>query len=261
MHPAALLAGFGEDLSQCSPEPERPVAHRENRCGEATVSQAPQDLGPAVGGLAVAVGQRDQLLRPVGAHTDDHEAAEPVLFQADVEVHPVRPEIDVVDARQVPLGPLGVLGLPGNCQPVDRRGRQPGLGAEELAQRGGEVAGRQSPQVEDGEHLGDLGGLAHVGGQDGRGEPAPLPAVIDPGRAHLDRPRSGCDDPRSGVAVPDHEPVAGGIDLVRVGLEVGAALGQERDGQHLLRRQSAQLIEIDRRQVGLTNRVRGGVMD
>jgi hypothetical protein len=46
-----------------------------------------------------------------------------------------------------------------------------------------------------------------------------------------------------------------------VGLEVGAALGQERDGQHLLRRQPAQLIETDRRQVGLTNRVRGGVMD
>jgi len=79
--------------------------------------------------------------------------------------------------------------------------------------------------------------------------------------AHLDRPRSGRNDPRSGVAVPDHEPAAGGIDLVRMGLEVGTTLGQERHGQHLLRRQPAQLIEIDRRKVGLPIPVGGGILD
>ncbi len=54
----------------------------------------------------------------------------------DVEVHPVGPEVDVVDAREVPGRPLLVLDLPRLAQPPDRRRAQSGLGPEELTQRG-----------------------------------------------------------------------------------------------------------------------------
>ena len=37
-----------------------------------------------------------------------------------------------------------MLGLQGHGEPVDARGRQPGLGAEELAEGGGEVAGGEA---------------------------------------------------------------------------------------------------------------------
>jgi len=64
-------------------------------------------------------------------------------------VRPVGPQVDAVDAREVPGGPVLVLGLPGLGEPVDRRGRQTSGRAEELCQGGGEVAGRRSPQLLD----------------------------------------------------------------------------------------------------------------
>ena len=56
----------------------------------------------------------------------------------------------------------------------------PAVGAEELGERRGEVAGREPAQVQDRQHLGDLGRLAHVGRQDRRGEVLALAAVVDP---------------------------------------------------------------------------------
>ena len=53
---------------------------------------------PGLLGSAVAVKEGHQFLGAVETDTDDDQAAQPVLFQADVEVHPVCPPVHVVDA-------------------------------------------------------------------------------------------------------------------------------------------------------------------
>src|SRR5450759_1478214 len=73
VEPATLLPGGGEHLAQRGQEPERPVADREHRRAHAAALAAPEQVGPAFGGLAVTVGERDQLLRPVGADPEDHQ--------------------------------------------------------------------------------------------------------------------------------------------------------------------------------------------
>jgi hypothetical protein len=103
-----------------------------------TRSQAPAQISPGLGGLPIAIRQGHQLLGLIGANPDDHQAAPPVVLQADVEVDAVDPPVHVVDARKVQGRPAHVLGLPGLGEPADARGRQAGLGAEELAQGGGE---------------------------------------------------------------------------------------------------------------------------
>ena len=46
---------------------------------------------------------------------------------------PVGPHVDVVHARQVPVGERPVVVLPGRTQPGDRRRRQPGPRAEDCS--------------------------------------------------------------------------------------------------------------------------------
>jgi hypothetical protein len=103
MYPATLLARRGENITQRPPEPERPVADREHGGGQPTVAHRAQDLGPALGRFAVAVGQGDQLFRAVRADPDDDQRAQPVLFETDVEVDAVDPPVDVVEPREVAL--------------------------------------------------------------------------------------------------------------------------------------------------------------
>lgn len=80
--------------------------------------------------LAVAVLECDPFLAAVGAHADQDEYAAFGVFRRALS------------------------------QPGDRGRRQPGRAAEELLQRGREVAGGQSVQVEQRQHFADLRGLA-----------------------------------------------------------------------------------------------------
>ncbi len=100
MHPAPLVCGLGEDLAECSPEPECAVTHGEHRGGHAPALQVTQHVGPGLGGLPVPVTDRDQLLPPIGAHAHQDQGAQACLFEPDVEVDPVGPEVDVVDVLQ-----------------------------------------------------------------------------------------------------------------------------------------------------------------
>jgi len=123
MDPAALLPGLGEHLPQRPPQPKRPIADHHHRRTHATAAQIPQQLGPVVGRLPGAVGDRDQLLATVSPHPDDHQAAQPpLLAQADAEVHPIRPAVHVVHPCQVALLEGLLLGLPLGGQPGDHRG-------------------------------------------------------------------------------------------------------------------------------------------
>jgi hypothetical protein len=62
-------------------------------------------------------------------------------------------------------------------------------------------------------------------------------------------------------AVADHQALAGGVNDIGVGIQVGASLGQQRCGQHLLGGDPAQLVQVDDHHVRVLHRRRGGVMD
>jgi hypothetical protein len=73
VEPAALLVGVGEDIAQRLPEPERPVTDGEHRGSHAAALAVAEQVGPRLRRLAEPVGQRDQLLLPVGADPDHHQ--------------------------------------------------------------------------------------------------------------------------------------------------------------------------------------------
>jgi hypothetical protein len=70
-------------------------------------------------GLPVAIADGDQLLVAVGGRPHQHQDALPILFQADVEMDAVGPDVDVVLAGQRPLAPGVVFLLPDGLEPGD----------------------------------------------------------------------------------------------------------------------------------------------
>ncbi len=84
-------------------------------------------------------------------------------------------------------------------------------------------------QIQQRQHLRDLRRLPGPRRQDHRSEPATLTGrlvgalVVDPWCPHRDRSRSRGDLPGPVVAVADHQPVAGLVDLVDVGVDIGGA--------------------------------------
>src|SRR6185295_2572241 len=67
VEPATLLAGLREHLAQRAPESERPVPGGQHRGAHAAAAAITQQIGPRLGGLAVTVGERYQLLATVRA--------------------------------------------------------------------------------------------------------------------------------------------------------------------------------------------------
>jgi hypothetical protein len=126
VEPATLLPGGREHLPQAAPEPERAVPDRENRCAHPASRAVTQQIRPRLDRLPIAISQGDELFAAVGAHPDQHQQAQLVLFEADVDVDAVGPEVDVVHARQIPLREGALLGLPGLGQLGDHRRGQPG---------------------------------------------------------------------------------------------------------------------------------------
>jgi hypothetical protein len=93
-------------------------------------------------------------------------------------------------------------------------------------------------QVQQRQHLGDLGCLPAPRRQDRRGEPLALPGVrigalvVDPRYRHLDRAGAGQHLPRLVIAVADHQPAAVLVPLGGVRRDIGIDLGLQRLGQH-----------------------------
>ena len=121
MDPVALVAGGREDVPQRCPQPQRAVADGQDRGAHAAAAQVAQPLGPAVGGLAFAISDGDQLLGAVGAHAHQHQTAQAGLLQPHPEVDPISPDGHVVAVGQLPAAEGLVLGLPGGDQAGDRR--------------------------------------------------------------------------------------------------------------------------------------------
>ena len=87
--PVALLAGLRPHVADGRPEPEGTIAHGNDGRAHAPPLQVAKHGLPALRALAVAVLDRDQLLRAVGPHANHHECAEAVVLQPDVEVDAV----------------------------------------------------------------------------------------------------------------------------------------------------------------------------
>jgi hypothetical protein len=252
MHPTALLAGLGDHLPKRPPRPQRPVAHHHHRRPQTTPPQIPQQLGPRIAGLALAVGDRHQLLGAVGAHAHDHQAAQPTLIHADVEVDAVGPAGHAIPVGKAASQERLPFGLPLDGQPGDHRGAQPGRGAEEPLQRGHQVQARQPMQVQQRQYLGHLGAPPAPAGQDHALELLALagggihPPVVDPRADHLDLAHPGGQRAPRSVPVADHQPVAVLVDQLSVGGDVGLDLGLQRGRQHPAGALTEQLVQIGR---------------
>ena len=125
--------------------PSAPITDREHRGAHAAPLTAAQQVGPGLGGLVVAVVERDEFLGTVGAHPDHHQRAHLVLLQAHLEVDPVDPDVDVVAPGQRTLVERSRLVLPVLGEPGDRARRQPDRRAEELLPSAGAKSLEESP--------------------------------------------------------------------------------------------------------------------
>ena len=88
-----------------------------------------------------------------------------------------------------------------------------------------------------------------------------LSAVVDPGALTSTIPAPVVTSRARANPLPTTRRCPVASSSCGMGLEVGPALGQQGDGQHLLGGHPAQLVEADRHGLGVIHRVRGGVMD
>jgi len=144
MKPTPLLTGGRKHLTDGFPEPQCPVADGQDRGGHPTPATRAQQIGPRLGGLSIPVSEGDELLATIGTDPDHHQQAQFLLLEADLEVDPVDPHIDVVGARQIALTEGFGLILPLCSEPGDRRCREPCTRPEELLQRRTEVPAGQT---------------------------------------------------------------------------------------------------------------------
>src|SRR3954465_11544738 len=209
VHPAPLLPGLGPDLVQRLPEAQRSVAGGELGIEHepVLVTQAEQQLTPALGALAKAVLDGQQLLPAAGVGADQHQQALPLVLEPGREVDAVGPEVDVAPGGEGAPLPARVLLLPALAQPAHGRRRQARCaGPEQGGERLRELARRHPLQVEPGQELLEVPGPPQVGRQDRRAEPDRLAArgstaVADLGPAHLERADAGLDLPLGGMPV------------------------------------------------------------
>ena len=124
MDPAALFPGLREDLAHRGPEAEPAVARGELGIDrEPPVLDIQQELTPRLLALAVAIGDGDELFLPVsgGAHQHQNALAFVVrVLEPHVEVHAVRPDVDIAAIGQRPLRPCRILLFPDGLQARDR---------------------------------------------------------------------------------------------------------------------------------------------
>ena len=129
------FSALWEHVAARAPEAERSIADGEHRRAHATPFEITQQLGPWLGGLAITIADRHQVLAAIGAYANEHEATQTVVFQAHIEVHAVGPEIHVVHLAQVALLERCELLAPFTRESLGGRRAQPCRTAEELRLR------------------------------------------------------------------------------------------------------------------------------
>jgi hypothetical protein len=164
-------------------------------------------------------------------------------------VRPIDPHIDVLAPGEIAPAKLLILFLPGRGQPRDVGRRQPGrVLAQQRFQRGTEIAGGESAQIENRRRLGDFGRTAHIGRQDLAGEALAAPlfiaaAVSDPRRLYFHGSCSQRDFPDRGAAVAHHQGMSIFIARAAMALGVSVGLRLQRRHQHPPRALARDLVQ------------------
>ena len=187
----------------------------------------------------------------VRGRTQDDQQALPLVFrvfQANVDVDPIRPEVDILLAREIAAIPLLVLRRPSLLEPNDHiRTESLGLFAQERLQGLREISRGNSPKVEPGNEL--LDGLAapEVRRQDRRTELHPRVLtrriVAHPRLLYLQGPGTGHDLAVRLVTVADDQTLAVLVTPLVVLVEKVLHLGLDGLLEHLLSTPAHQLIE------------------
>jgi len=118
VNPAALLARFRKDFAEGGPKTDGPVAHRDlRRDGKTTMLDVHEQFAPALLMFAVSVEETDDFLLSVPGGPHEYEDALALVFQADVEVDPIGPQVDVLAVAEVSFAPGLMLLDPGLREP------------------------------------------------------------------------------------------------------------------------------------------------
>jgi hypothetical protein len=99
MHPTPCLFGFGKtfNIAASCPESKGTVSYGKHRSFESTSGEINQDISPGVLRLSIAWFYRQKLLITVDSGSyDDKKAEFFVLSQADVDVHSIGPDVNVL---------------------------------------------------------------------------------------------------------------------------------------------------------------------
>ena len=119
------------------------------RDGEAAAFHVDQQLPTALGAFPHADLKPDQFLPTFRRGSDEDQHALGMVLHPDLEVDPIRPEIDITPGRQVPLLPAIMLGPPLGRKASDHRGRKVRyILTQQRRQRFLEVARRDTAQVQ-----------------------------------------------------------------------------------------------------------------
>ncbi len=96
------------------------------------------------------VGETDEFLAALRRRADDDENTLLLVFEPGLQMNAVCPDVDIAPCREIALLPRSMLIESAVLQAADGRRREPRrLPAEQGCQRLGEVAGRDSLQVQD----------------------------------------------------------------------------------------------------------------
>src|SRR2546426_12303038 len=238
----------GQTSRTAAQTPRAPIADGQHRRPQPPPLEIAQHRAPALRALPIAVLEADAFLGAVGAHADQEEGAQALLFHPDREVHAVRPEIDVLAVRQVPAAERLVLRGPRLRQPEDRARRQTRrVRPEQGGQRLPKVPRRQAVQVEQRQHARDPRRPPDVRRHDSARkllahavEHAP---VVHAGRRDGERPDARQDRPGARRPVAHDPRVPGGVALVAKARQVVVHLDLQRRGDHALRPDAGQVIQ------------------
>jgi hypothetical protein len=180
---------------------------------------------------------------------DHNQRAEPVVLQPNVEVHAIYPHVHVFAPAKITPAKIAVFFLPATGQPRDVGRRQAGRVLAQKGSKGGvEIPGRKSAQVENRQHLGDLGRTAQVWRQNLAGEALAAalfiaPAVINPRRLHFYGSRSQGHFASGRVPVAHYQRVPLLVALGSMPLDVGVGLRLKCRHQHPSRTLSGDLVQ------------------
>jgi hypothetical protein len=102
MDPVPLNPGLWEDIPQSAPEAKSAVTDRKLRSSHPALFEIPQQLGPAFGGVPVAIRESHKLFSAVQPGSDHHQPAQPpVGAEPYASVDALHPHVDVLLPREI----------------------------------------------------------------------------------------------------------------------------------------------------------------